>query len=308
MVLSVIARTPVPPQLSALAARQSGVLSREQAAGHGVSDEVAGRLVREGMWKPLAYGLYATGPPSFLQQAWAGVLIGGPRAVLGCQAAAYLHGLSTEAPETIVVYTGTTHPQRVDPRWRFVRVARLGSGDPPRTRLAQTVLDLAQDLSPDGIAALVERAMTQRHLRSSELLSLMSEYPRLRHRTLLREILGDTDHGVHGPLERRYYRDVERAHGLPVANRQVSVVSRFRCDVLYRPYPLVVELDGRAYHPDRWKDAERDNAHQVRGLATLRFGWQAVLRDPCEVARLVGTTLEHHGWATGIHSCPACFV
>jgi len=73
----VIPKTIVPTGLRELAALQAGVLSREQVHSYGLSDRVIERLVTEGTWRRVCRGLYATSEDSWLQRAWAGVLLGG---------------------------------------------------------------------------------------------------------------------------------------------------------------------------------------------------------------------------------------
>jgi hypothetical protein len=62
----------MPPDLSLLAGRQAGALSREQLLGHGVSDRVIHRLLADGRLERICQGIYATGEGGWLQQAWAG--------------------------------------------------------------------------------------------------------------------------------------------------------------------------------------------------------------------------------------------
>jgi hypothetical protein len=47
---------------------------------------------------------------------------------------------------------------------------------------------------------------------------------RVRWRVWLAEALAEGGEGIHFPLERRYARDVEGAHGLPQAERQARRV------------------------------------------------------------------------------------
>ena len=76
--------------------------------------------------------------------------------------------------------------------------------------------------------------------------------------------LGQSDDGVRSGLELRYARDVERAHGLPSAQRQarreIAGRAHYR-DNWYAEYGVCVEVDGQAYHRDEqvWKDKRRDN-------------------------------------------------
>lgn len=98
-------------------------------------------------------------------------------------------------------------------------------------------------------------------------------------------ILEDVAAGVCSTLEHRFLVDVERAHGLPVAERQrgVGVPGRNRayCDVRYVGLATVVELDGRLGHEwaeGRWQELDRDVDSAVRGDITIRLGWGQVLQ------------------------------
>ena len=157
------------------------------------------------------------------------------------------------------------------------------------------------------MAAFLAEVVGRRLVDSREILRILEGQKRHRNRQLLRDILGDVSAGAHSPLEVRYLRDVERAHGLPKAIRQARV-GPYQGDALYEPYGLLVELDGRAYHQGRafTVDMDRDNFHQLRGVVTLRFGWRQVSGDPCGVARQVGVALTARGWPGTPTACRHC--
>ena len=130
-------------------------------------------------------------------------------------------------------------------------------------------------------------------------------------RALLLEVCRDVKAGVESPLERRYLRFVERAHGLPVGARQrLERVGRatYRHDVLYEEFGVVVELDGLAYHRDHRAaaDARRDNALMVEGLIVLRYRWADVASDPCGAARQIAAVLRRRGWTGEPGRCSNC--
>src|SRR5260370_40391009 len=95
--------------------------------------------------------------------------------------------------------------------------------------------------------------------------------------------------GAHSILEYRYLRDVERAHGLPQARRQVRASQRgstvYR-DVLYEKSRVAIEPDRQASHPaeQRWRDIHRDNVAAGAGIVTLRYTWSALTSQPSAVA------------------------
>ncbi len=102
-----------------------------------------------------------------------------------------------------------------------------------------------------------------------------------------------------------YARGVEKAHGLPggVRNLPEGRAGRRRYrDVRYRRWRLVVELDGRAAHPeeDREHDDLRDNELVAQeGTRTLRYGWRSVVTRPCATAAQVAAVLGAGGWTGG---------
>ena len=303
-----IPRTQLPAALRQLLDFQAGVVSRDQVLNFELSDRVIHRLLRDDTWRPVSSGVYADRPETWLQLAWAGLLIGGRSAVLGLAAAAYLHRFEKEPPAEIAVFTGARQsPARADSRFSFIRADRTGFGDPCRTRPAQTVVDLSAKLGADALAAFLAEVVSRRLVDSREILRILEGQKRHRNRQLLRDILGDVSAGAHSPLEVRYVRDVERAHRLPTAIRQARV-GPYRGDALYELYGLLVELDGRAYHQGRAStvDMDRDNFHQLRGVVTLRFGWRQVSGDPCGVARQVAVALKARGWPGTSTPCRHC--
>jgi hypothetical protein len=276
-------------------------------------------LVRSGRWQRVGYGVYAafTGelPRDALQ--WAAVLQAGQQSLLSHETAAELNGLIDKPSKLLHV----TIPQsrRVRPvaglvLHRSVRALEARDGEllPPRTVIEETVLDLAHlATSFDDVVALLARSC-QRQLTTPVLLSMTMELrTKMRWRAEIDLALRDVAYGVHSPLEFRYLRDVERAHGLPSSDRQAVAVKHgrvIRRDVRYRRYAVVVELDGAASHPDeqRWQDKRRDNAAAADGLVTLRYGWADVTRRSCETALEVARVLRRQGWPGTFRACHRC--
>ncbi len=309
-------RTAVPSALTQLAACQAGVLTREQIIAYGLSKDVLARLTRSGGWRRLGRGVFSTesGSPEWESLAWAGVLVGGDQARLGPEASGYLHGLIPQAPDPIDVLVPIGRTVRVQGPWRFIqerpgaRSARA-TGSPPRLLVADTVLDLAWPCSEGQVVDLVVRATARRLVTTAGLTTALGQRSRHPHRRLLQTLLADVAKGVESPLELRYLRDVERAHGLPDGQRQrYRGGLRHRTDVGYDEFGLLVELDGRLGHEGagRFRDMRRDNEFILRALLTLRYGWPDVVDRPCEVAFQIATVLADRGW-TGLFSrCHRC--
>jgi hypothetical protein len=247
---------------------------------------VAGRM-KSGAWQRLQRGTYATfsGLPPREALLWAAVLRAGPGAVLSYETAAEVHGLTGKPSRKIHI----TVPISRDPaRWgdisgvvihrsRNVVSQPLPPWQLPRTPIAETVLDLvASSKTFDDAYSWLSRATGQQLATVEMIRTALAARKKMRWRPWLAEALDDVAEGVMFPLERRYIRDVERAHGLPAARRQArrELASGVRyLDNQYERYGICVELDGQSSHPpeQKWRDADRDNDNVfMDGAQTLR--------------------------------------
>jgi hypothetical protein len=310
----------IPSDWAELLERQRGVVTRSQAAAHGMDHSRVWRQLTSGRWTALHRGVYATftGEPSRDAVLWAALLRAGPGAVLSHHTAAELLGLADgrRAPVDLTVPVGR-HPEAI----RGVRVHRSGRVPaaahptqlPPRTRVEETVIDLAQAAaSLDEAYVWIGRAIGRRLTTAARLRAALGDRPRASRRDALLAAVAEVGSGAHSLLERRYVRDVELAHGLPPARRQartsLGALSRY-IDQLYEEAKLAVELDGQVAHPveRRWADIRRDNAHAAAGILTLRYSWSDVTGEPCLVARQVADVLTQRGTPVTLRSCsPAC--
>jgi very-short-patch-repair endonuclease len=130
----------------------------------------------------------------------------------------------------------------------------------------------------------------------------------MRWRVEVSRALDEADTGVHSLLEHRYFNGVERRHGLPSGTRQRVTrrgSSRQYSDVAYEQYGTLVELDGRASHPEaaRWADIRRDRAQVADGLVTLRYSWTEVSTTSCAIAAEIARTLRQRGWTGTLRRC-----
>ena len=256
-------------ELRSLALQQAKVLSREQALSFGMSDRRIAHLVHQQQWRRLSQGIYLTidAEPTFLARAWAGVLIGGDSSRLGHLAAARLERLTDTDPLTITILVKHGRSASERPGWEFLRErpgVRQDStrGDPPRTSVEDTVLDLCATAEPEDVVGRVTLAVERRRTTSRRLQRALAGRRRHPRRELLEGLLADVAVGVRSPLEMTYLRDVERAHGLSVlVTRQLPSRSHKAVrDVCHTDYGVVVELDGRLGHSElgRFRDMNRD--------------------------------------------------
>jgi hypothetical protein len=311
-----------------LLSAQERVFSVDQARALGWKDHELRWKVDSGRWQRVYRGVYATfpDPPSRSARLWALVLLIGETAVLSHQTAAELHGFAPGSGGQIHV----TVPAGKNPtRWHGLRGVVIHrsvnvQADPqpwfrlPRTPAAQTVLDLiesARDL--DDAYAWISRAVTTKAVTADMVAQALKQRKKASARAWLEDALTDVTDGVHFPLERRWVRDVERAHGLPTATRQArrSGADGMRfLDNLYRPYGLSVELDGAAFHAPEERDADyyRDNETSISlDARVLRYGFRQVANHPCVPAAQFARALIKHGWpAKTLKACarPGCVV
>ena len=307
----------LPDRCQRLLRLQHGMIATWQADYAGLSVATMKNLARTGRWQRLHHGVYAafTGQPPRDAVLWAAVLRAGPRSLLSHETAAETYGLINRPSK--LVHVTIPQAQRLDPVrglviHRSVRdLAQIRDPGllPPRTMVEETVLDLVQAAADfDDVVALLARACQRRLTFPVLLRQSLASRPKCRWRAEIREALGDVASGVHSPLEHRYLRNVERAHGLPAADRQACAVqngSVIQRDVRYRRYRVVVELDGAAYHPaeKRLEDNRRDNAAVAQGLVTLRYSWSDVTKRPCQTAAEVAAALRSRGWTGQLRRC-----
>jgi hypothetical protein len=310
----------IPAALRQRARYQSGVVSREQAFRAGLSPAQVKWSIDRGWWQRIHRGAYAvfTGPVGRDALLWAAVLYAGRGACLSHETAAELNQL-TDNRSPLIHLTIPADRRVTPPNGGVIHLSAekpmtfAPPGIPPYTVPAQTVIDLVQRaVSEDEVIALVTGGFSRRLITENHLRAVAGQYAKLRWRRELDQVIGAGAGGAHSPLEYRYDRDVQRAHRLPEPVRQAPFRkpdgSRGYRDRYYPGYGLVVELDGQRFHPDeaRYRDTERDNQAAVTG-ATLRYGWDAVARTPCDTARQLAQALRSRGWAGPLVACsPDC--
>ncbi|MDO5495316.1 MAG: type IV toxin-antitoxin system AbiEi family antitoxin domain-containing protein [bacterium] len=303
------ARTVIPTDLEELATSQGGVILARQANANGVSGAAVRRLLERGELQRVARGIYYIGsaPVPWVSVAAGAVLAGGESAVIGGEAAAYLWELSKEEPGSIEVLVPQSRKTPDTDSWNFTRSRRpvKAHGSPPRTTLADTILDMCER-QPEAAARWIDAGLRRPGVSARAILAAMDTRRRFPLRAEVEGMIRDHIEGVHTELERAYRANVERPHGLPEARRQVRRGNRFH-DLEYLER-LIVELDGRLGHEgfSRFRDMDRDNQNLVLGLLTLRYGWFDCTRQPCAVAMQVFEILVRLGWTGEFQRCPRC--
>lgn len=277
-----------------------------------VGDKPLRRLTRDGWLVPVTTAvLRRPDVPDAVARAWAGHLVAGPRSALGGDMVLHRAGL-VAAPDIIQVWTPPDRPG-VAPRkgWTFRRdgegrLARV-RGTLPCIRIEEALVDVGSTLELEPWVGRVLDAVAQGVTSVSHVRAALEARGRGRDRAQRLDVLGDLM-GLESRLEFLYARDVERAHGLPVGERQVSVSRGTRSDVRLEAWNTIIELDGRLGHDGSgvFRDEWRDNAHAIGSDVTLRYGSVALRSRPCTVAFQVGARLRSQGWQGPLRRCRRC--
>jgi Transcriptional regulator, AbiEi antitoxin len=306
---------------------QSRIVGRRQAVRYGVTRAAVGRRIRSGAWQRLHRGTYATfsGVPPREAMLWAALVRAGSGAVLSHETAAEVHRLVDKHSSKIHITVPISHDpaRRSQIRGVVIHRSRNVASEPlppwqlPRTPIAETILDLIEAATTtDDAFAWLTRAIGRDLVNAGMLTTALSARKRMRNRSWLVEALADVADGVMSPIELRYVRDVERAHGLPHAKRQarreLDGGVRF-LDNFYEAFRLCVEIDGRLTHPpeQKWRDADRDSDNLFRDdVQTIRLGLRHVTSGRCVQAAKLARLFIRRGWdGDGLRPCgPDCVV
>ena len=278
--------------------------------------------MRRHEWRQVHPTVYVdhTGPLTWLQRAWAAVLLYAPAALSHVSALRALDGpgrrdrVDSEPIHVAVDRTRTVrrHPGVVVHQLGQFQTKAQWNTSPPRVRVEHAVLDVASTAS-DEMATIAElaNAVQSRRTTAERLMIALSDRTRIPQRALMSEVLADVAQGACSALEHIYLTRVERDHALPRAERQVrdSLKGPIYRDVVYAAFMTVVELNGRLWHDDAasWDaDFERDLDTALHQQATLRLGWGQARVRPCATAAKVGRILQARGWQGTPRRCPEC--
>ena len=283
------------PTAARLAARQNGVVTRQQLVAGGLSGSAIDRRVRAGLLIPLHRGVFRVGhaAPSLLATYTAAVLACGDGAVLSGRAAAYVQRLARRGrPPQAEVTT------KADRRIEGVVVSRCRRMDRrdvtrmhsiPITSVARTIVDLAGRVSSDELARAVHQAQVLHGVKPQHVVAVLKRRPNASGAQLLREIL--VGGALLGKLERAFRRMlVKERLPLPVFNRKKD--GHY---VDCRWPGLTVELTSFRYHNSRqsWED-DRQRRREARDRRDRfrEYTWYDVVEHSgptrAELRRLLG--------------------
>ncbi|MCC6336723.1 MAG: type IV toxin-antitoxin system AbiEi family antitoxin domain-containing protein [Myxococcales bacterium] len=289
-----------------VAARQYGVIRRDQAEAHGLSGRQIERRVESGQLVRVLPRVYRVegAPQTWRQQLKAASLWAERDFAVSHRSAAALWGFARfpeGALELSLVRSARLHApvilHRVDP----LSHRELVSIDGFRvTSAARTLLDLGASEPEPDVQACFDEALRRRWVTLERMEAALGGAPR-RHgtaflRRLVHEYLGG-DGPTESELEARVMELLDTA-GLPRAERQrvVRVGGRLRrLDFLVPGTPIVIEADGYAVHASLGsfeKDRARNNALTAHGFRVLHWTWSALHERPDELLQELLLTLR----------------
>jgi Transcriptional regulator, AbiEi antitoxin len=277
--------------ITALAARQHGLVTRRQLLGLGLGESAIVYRCQNGRLFRVHRGVYAVGrpPATALERAAAAVLACGPGAALSHASALSLWGFTSGWREPHHVTSAKTHirPGIVTHEARGLTHADLRTQLGIRvTSPARTFLDCATELGPHRLPRLVAEARRGGYLHVGQIADVLDRFRFHPGRTPFLDALGGSQQPTRSELEEAFLAFCKR-YGLPqpVVN---SHPGRFECDMLFEAEQVVVELDGWDFHRDKYafeNDRDRDLDLAVLGYFPLRITWKRLMEHPEREAR-----------------------
>lgn len=293
-------------RIDEMAARQHGVVSREQILGSGLSSSALGRRVRSGRLRPLHRGVYVVGPIVPSRAAEMAAVLASAGGVLSHASAASLwgwrprqpaQGTAVAAPIDITI-AGANRGRR--PGIRLHRVEWLDPAEHtlldsiPITTPGRTLVDLAAVVGTRELESAVAWAERE-GLVHSEALSALLERHRGRSGTrALRAILGAPG----GPAFTRSVAEAKflalvREAGLPAPDANVRI-GPYEIDFLWRSSGIAVEVDGFRHHSLRPRfegDRRKDAWLLAAGIHVVRLSWRQIAHEGMRTAVQLGHAL-----------------
>jgi very-short-patch-repair endonuclease len=274
-------------KIARLAARQRGVVTREQLLALGLRPSAIDERIAAGKLHPLHRGVYLVGHavPPLGAQEMAAVLACGRGAVLS-------HYSAGEQFEVLEKNDGPIHvsipggSRRQRDGIRLHKPTTLTAGDTgdwdgiPITSPARTLFDLAATVPFRVLEHAVNEAQIKRLVTARELTDRLDTH-RGRGTSALKAILNTRPTKSRSPGE-SLLRTLIRKANLPPAEMNAKVHG-YEWDFHWADAKLLVEADSVGYHslPAKVEHDRRKDAHaRARGYEVLRFTYTQIAYEP----------------------------
>lgn len=287
--------------VSSLAARQFGLIQRDQTRAAGMSADVIFRRVASGRWHELYPGVYALpgAPRSWRQKVLGAILWAGKGSAASFGSAGALYGFP--GFDEGVVEISSSRNLRIPSKALVFHRAKL----PPKalakitiipvTTPIRTFLDLAAGTDFEALQEVVDYAYGKRLVSYGRLASALEDAKGRHGISKLREIVADAAPTPESVLERRFLRRLDAA-GFLLPIRQFRVwdggTLLARVDFAYPDLMVAIEADGFEFHSGRRvfdSDREKWNRLAARGWRILYVTWTDLQRGCPSVLAAIKT-------------------
>ncbi len=287
-------------QIAALAARQRGVVHRNQLLALGLHRSAIARRVASGRLHVVLPRVLAVGHVALPVggRELAAMLWRGPTSVLSHSTAAWILGLgpasatvhvSSSAGGTASRIGVRTHrPRRLDPVDVELRDGFRVTAAP------RTLLDLADCETQQDFEHRVAEARYRRLVSDEELRDVATRHPHRRGAKALTDVLdAEREPAFTRSRAERAFRNVLKRAGLQFPRTNAHVIG-FEVDAFWADERLVVEIDGYEAHRGRQafeRDRRKAAALEAAGYRVLRVSWRQIKDQPEMVAAVVAAAL-----------------
>jgi very-short-patch-repair endonuclease len=278
--------------------RHDGVITLAQARLCGLSRYAVDRHVRSGKWLRCSPGVYFVDDRPFTAAAHIRATVWGygPKAVGSGLAAAWWHGVTMFAPETVEVTVPkvSNHPHRRGARLRRRDLERADIVERKGlqvTALPLTVIEAA--VRQRGGVNIMDSAL-QRHVELRQLWDVHLRNKGRHGSPAARRLLRAASNGARSEAERLLVK-LLRDEGI-TGWRTNYPVGGYKVDVGFPKQKVAIETDGFAFHSsqeDFQKDRERQNKIALLGWKVLRFTWLDLVEYP---RRVIAEIKQAIGW------------
>lgn len=290
-----------------MAARQHGVVTREQFLGAGATADTLRSWQRAGRLVPLHRGVYLLGSlvgplrPT-RHREMAAVLACGRGAAVSHGSALWLRNLVPTRPggsngpvDLVVPGARCRRPGITAHRLSSLQTSDVGLVEGiPTTTVIRTILDVASTTRPRLLEQVLARAERVAQLDSAALLDRLDRARRVRGAPLLRSLLSGDAHPAftRSEAEERFL-DIIRLAELP--EPQVNArLGDLEVDFYFPAHGVAVEVDGFSHHSSRRSfehDRDRDFGLGAGGVHVIRVTWRQLQRKPYRVVRRLTAVL-----------------
>jgi len=273
-----------------IAARQHGVVSREQLVSAGVSADAVDRRLKRGRLGRLHRGVYVVEPlrPPRMREM-AAALACGEAAAVSHWSAAVLWDVTRSSRSGLVDVTISHGDRRRMSGIRVHRVRRLSPEELtkldgiPITTVGRTIIDLAGVADQRALEQALARACRLGLSDVAQIRSLLCDQGTRPGMRKLRAVLDGAEQPAftRSEAEERFLALLRKTH-LPAPGANVNV-GGYEVDFLWRAERLVVEIDGLAYHGTSWSfesDRRRDAELTAAGFRVMRVTWRQLVDEP----------------------------